>query len=398
MDLEQRIYAITGIERATKEVDEANDNITVISNDSDSGKAEAQRLERAHYSWKRKIYSLHAITPRRAGPIRDVLVSAIAIARKGNLTGVLEDLRECLKIHRPGAGGRARTAALNLLQKYGFELRDDDEDEVEDEEESMSEVASIQDATTDTEEQEATFLSPEAMMLSGSLEGDDQADRVDWKDAVATCKTVSRFAALFAALKYRATPILEKLVKDKKTLSKAISHWEASSKTRKKSKKSKPAPKKYGSGTEIWADVLLTDQFVVCKVEGFPWWPARVCAAKDSDIATSLETVERVIVSFIGEQHLYVVENDEVKPFSDNTLSEDNTNVPPEVIKNVNMVSRFLVHHNRHKFSFPHLYLCYALQGTIMAKRIMRGKGISCEVLTGMNIEDIRQEEKKTSC
>ena len=33
-----------------------------------------------------------------------------------------------------------------------------------------------------------------------------------------------------------------------------------------------------------------------------------------------------------------------------------------------------------------------------MAKRIMRGKGISCEDLTGMNIEDIRQEEKKTSC
>jgi len=371
MDLEQRIYAITGVERATQEVDEANDNITVISNDSDSGKAEAQRLERAHYSWKRKIYSLHSITPRRAGPIRDVLVSAIAIARKGNLTGVLEDLRECLKIHRPGAGGRARTAALNLLQKYGFELRDDDEDEVEEEEESMSEVGSIQDATNDTEEQEATFLSPEAMMLSGSLEGDDQADRVDWKDAVATCKTVSRFAALFAALKCRATTTLEKLVKDKKTLSKAIFHWEASSKTRKKSKKSKPAPKKFSSGTEIWANVSLTDQFVMCKVEGFPWWPARVCVAKDSDIAKSLESVERVLVSFIGEQHLYVVEKDEVKPFSDTALPEDNTNVPAEVIKNVNM-------------------------GTTMAKRIMRGKGISWEELTGMNIEE--QEEKKTSC
>ena len=113
MDLEQRIYAITGIERATKEVDEANDNITVISNDSDSGKAEAQRLERAHYSWKRKIYSLHSITPRRAGPIRDVLVSAIAIARKGNLTGVLEDLRECLKQMKKESG---KILVLKLLE------------------------------------------------------------------------------------------------------------------------------------------------------------------------------------------------------------------------------------------------------------------------------------------
>ena len=374
LDLENRIFSITGTERATKEVDEANDNVTVASDESDKGEADAERLEKTQYAWKKKIYSLHHILPRRAGPIRDTLIAAIAIARKGNLTDVLEDLRECLKLHRPGAGGRARTAALNLLTKYKFELKDDDdEDNDMDDDESMSEVGSVQDATDDTNDQEATFLSPEAMMLSGSLEGDDQADRVDWKDAVATCKILSRFAALLTTLKHRATPSLDKLAKDKKTLSKAIAHWEASARTRKKSKKSKGS-NKFGSGSEIWANVAPTDQFVFCRVDTFPWWPARVCIAKDDEVRESLKSLDRVLVSFIGEQHLYVVENDEVKPFSEDFVKQDLSSYSPEVAKSVE-------------------------QGTKMAVRIMRGRGIKFggeEDPSGMTV-DIA-DEKKTSC
>jgi len=371
LDLEQRIYSISGLERATKDVDEANDNVTVVSNDSDTGKVEAERLERANYAWKRKIYSLHSISHKRAAHIRDVLVSAIAVARKANLTDVLEDLRECLKLHRPGAGGRARTMALTLIQKYGFELREGDEEEADDDD-SLSEVGSVQDAPNDSDEQGTTLLPTDAMVLSGCLEGDEQADRVDWKDAVSRSKTVSRFAALVTVLKSRALPVLEKLSKDKKTLLKAIPHWETSGKLKKKTKKgTKPVGKKYDHVNEVWADASVTDQFVLCKVEGFPWWPARVCVAKDIEIAQSLKSLSRELVSFIGEQHLYVVHEDDIKPFHDKLSDEEVAGFSPEVVKNVK-------------------------EGLIMAKRIIRGKGINTGDLTGMSIVS-HAEEKKTS-
>jgi hypothetical protein len=340
LDLEKRIYAMTGIQRATKEVDEANDNISVVTDESDDGKAESERLDRATYGWKKKIYSLHSILPKRASAIRDVLIAAIAIARKANITDVMEDLREALKLHRPGAGGRARTMALGLLQKYGdFERREDDNDE-DDIDDSISEVGSMQDNEILDESRAASFLSPGAMVLSGSLEGDNSADRVDWNDAVLSCRTVSRFAALLTALKSRALPRLEKLTKDKKALSKAIAYWETSGKTRKKGKKNTYKSKKYSSATEIWANVESTDKFVMCKVEGFPWWPACACVPKDEDIAESLSSLKRQLVSFVGEQHLYVVEEEsEVKPFDEVIGEGEIASYPPEVIKNVKNVS-----------------------------------------------------------
>ena len=340
IDLENRFYAITGIERATKEVDEASDNISVVSNESDDCKAEAERTERANYAWKKKIYKLHLIPARRASAVRDTIISAIAIARKGTINDALEDLREALKLHRPGAGGRARTMALSLLDKYGFKPgeEDDDMDEIED---ASSETASIQE-TNDNENdlQSSSFLPPNAMMLGGSLEGDNNADRVDWKHAVNTCKSISRFAAIVAALKSRTTPRTEKIMKDKKALSKAMAYWETSGKTRKKTKKPASSSKKYGSGTEIWADVEPSDEFIMCKVEGFPWWPACVCVSKDDDIAKSMKSLNRILVSFVGEQHLYVVEKDsEVKPFDDTFTEDDSSSYSPEAVKNVKNVS-----------------------------------------------------------
>ncbi len=338
IDLEKRIYSITGIERATNEVDEANDNVSVVSNESDDDKAGLDLLQRANYAWKKKIYSLNSILARQTSAVRDVIISAIAIARKGKINDVLEDLREALKLYRPGGAGRARTMALSLLQKYGFTLREDDIDE-SDFEDTASEVGSIQDGKENGEANEsASFLSSEAMMIGGSLDGDNLADRVDWTDAVTACRTVSRFAALVTALKSRALPYLDKLAKDKKALSKALAYWETSFKTRKKGKKNTYQSKKYSSATEIWANVESTDQFVMCKVEGFPWWPACICNPKDEEVAESLASVKRMLVSFVGEQHLYVVEKEtEVKPFD--ASFEENDDYPADVIKNVKNVS-----------------------------------------------------------
>jgi len=366
VELEARVYTILGIERAVLEVDEANDNLSVETDSSDNGdEKEAEKLERANYAWKRKIWSLSSIPARRAAAIRDVLISAIAIARKGHLSDALEDLRAALQIHRPGGGGRARSAALGLLDKYGFKMKEDDDSESIEGDDGSLEIESSDDLYKKDLKQ-TSFLSAEAMMLNGSLEGDDNADRVDWRDAVTSCKSVSRFAALTAALISRAIPRLDKLAKDNKTLRKAIQFWETNGKTRKgKSKKNLP---KFSSATEIWADVKATDQFVTSKVEGFPWWPARICVPKDSDISTPLENVGRVIVSFVGEQHLYTVDKTiELKPLVLDIDESDLSQYETEVVKNLkNSLS--------------------------IARRILRGRGMHSNV-TG--IEHL--EEKKTS-
>lgn len=338
VELEARVYSILGIERAVLEVDEANDNLSIDTDSSDNGdEKEAEKLERANYAWKRKVWSLNAIPARRAAAIRDVLISAIAIARKGHLSDVLEDLRAALQIHRPGGGGRARSAALALLDKYGFERKEDNDNESLNGDDGTSEIESSDDLYNHDLKQ-TSFLSVEAMILNGSLEGDDNADRVDWRDAVTSCRSVSRFAALTAALNSRAAPRLDKLAKDNKTLRKAIQFWETNGKTRKG--KSKKTFQKFSSATEIWADVKATDQFVTSKVEGFPWWPARICVPKDGDISKPLENIGRVLVSFVGEQHLYTVDKrTELKPLALDVDENDLSQYETEVVKNLKNVS-----------------------------------------------------------
>ncbi len=340
IELEKRIYSILGLERAVQEVDEANENMSVDSDGSNGAddEKEAERRERANYAWKKKVWALYAIPAKRASAIRDVLIAAIAIARKANISDALEDLRAALQLHRPGGGGRARTAALAVLEKYGFEKKDDDDDEESvDGDDNLSEAETSDDAD---EDKRASFLSAEAMMTGGSLEGDNNADRVDWKDAVTTCKTLSRFAALVANLKSRAMPRLDKLVKDKKTLSKAITYWETNGKTRKgKTKKGASNSRKFHSATEIWADVKATDEFVTSKVKGFPWWPARVCVPLDAEVAQLLDSINRTLVSFLGEQHLYTVDTKtEIKPLDFSPEEDGGEEYGPEVMKNLKNV------------------------------------------------------------
>lgn len=376
LDLENRIYDIVGLNRAIGELDLANDNMTVDSGvDGEDADILAMREERGQLAWKKKIYSLNSVTPRQSGVIREVIISAIAIARKAGLSHeVINDLRASLSLHRPGAGGRARTAALNLLEKYPYtpiSSKEDEEELSETEDESVTDTES---QVADDGKKEDTFLAAEAMMLSGSLEGDQFADRVDWKDAVATCQTISRFAALLASLFSRSIPKLQKIQKDAKTMLKAISYWEANSKTRNwktAGRKVNQSSAKFNSTTELWTDIRPTDTFVMGKVEGFPWWAARVCVPKNKEIYDSLESVNKTVISFVGEQQLYVVDKDKgLRPFNTVIDKEDASNFPPEVMKNVE-------------------------KSITLANRILRGKGIVLgkEELNGMVII----EEKKLS-
>ncbi len=193
VELENRIYSITGLERAVHEADDANDNMSTGSSDSNE-KSEEQKAEekseKYHLAWKKKVYSLHHIPTKRASAIREVLISAVAIARKGNLEEVLQDLRDALLLHRPGAAGRARQMALSILEKYGgIEIVDDGDEYLEAEDD-------IVDSDDEKDDEDSSkydsYLCTEAMMITGCLEGDSNADRVDWREAVMGCKTLSR--------------------------------------------------------------------------------------------------------------------------------------------------------------------------------------------------------------
>jgi len=173
---------------------------------------------------------------------------------------------------------------------------------------------------------------------------------------------------LVAALAYQATPKLQKLKDDRHTLNKAIKYWDTGSKTRKGRTQKQTTSERYNSATEIWTNITTTDEFVQGKVEGYPWWPARICVAKDDDVKLSLKSLNRVLISFIGEPHLHVVNNDsEIRPFTGKEMVDnDIEEYPTDVVKNLE-------------------------QSTAMARRIIRAKKYSKGNKKGFI------EEKKTS-
>ena len=133
-----------------------------------------------------------------------------------------------------------------------------------------------------------------------------------------------RVAALSTALVTLATPKLEKLARDRNNLLKAIEYWDANQ-TARKSRSKKKKKEKFDSATEVWANTeITTETFIMAKVEGYPWWPARVCEIRDPFVAESLERLDKKLISFIGEEHLHVVDaHDEIKPFSGEIEVED---------------------------------------------------------------------------
>jgi hypothetical protein len=151
---------------------------------------------------------------------------------------------------------------------------------------------------------------------------------------------MTRIAALSTALKTIAMPKLQKVAKDKKNLSKAIEYWEASFKTR-KSRSNKKKKESFDSASEVWAPTEITTQtLIMAKVEGYPWWPARVCDIKDSDVADSLKRLDKEMISFIGEEHLHVVDSHgEIRSFSGEIEAEDDLSVySTDVVKKLKKV------------------------------------------------------------
>jgi len=253
---------------------------------------------------RKKFFSLESKSARSVDAVREILISAIAITRQSGISDVQSELQHALHLFSPTSAKDAIVAALSVLDKFGgYEKPQVDKSEDEDtENEDLFETAVTKD--NKLQEMHASLLCGEAMILEGCLSCDINANRDDWKDAILETRTVSRLAALVQVLIKKSISMLTKMDKDRKTLLDAIKSWDNKRSLRKEQKR-----EKYGSSTEIWADTVVTDRFVLAKVEGYPWWPSRICSAKDNSITSALSTRNRVLISFVGDHNIRVVKS-----------------------------------------------------------------------------------------
>lgn len=180
LDLEQRVFEITGLAIATQDADEADDNMSASSEDQRSRQEQKKKL-----AWKKKIHTLRSIETRAHVQIREAVVEAITSARKAHYQSVVTKLRSALLLYQPHAARECKSAALAVLDSHGGYHEEDYEGDSDDESEIEEEMA-------EEEEDVPSVLSAEAMALTGNLGGDDDADRIDWINAVKSCKTLSR--------------------------------------------------------------------------------------------------------------------------------------------------------------------------------------------------------------
>lgn len=314
LELEERVADVTNVAAATKDADLADDNMSL--DESEDDQMNKQRLERL---WKKCIHKLRETPTKNYFRIREHLVAAISAARKAHLPEIVSKLRAALLLYHPNAAGECKVASIKILEEYGD--YDDEEDDV-DEETPLEEKDELK------EEPVPSVLCVEAVVLSSSLAGADVATRSDWISAVKSVKTLSRLAALAAAFTRNGTERLTKLEIERDALDSAISLWEKEEE--RNQKKIQAGKKPTASNTqdvgtsEVWANVIITNEFCMAKVEKYPWWPAKLCEAKDSSVAQSLEKLNRCIVALIGEMgSLRVVKKDDVVPFTGKRIDPD---------------------------------------------------------------------------
>ncbi|KAL3927716.1 MAG: hypothetical protein SGBAC_012968 [Bacillariaceae sp.] len=294
--LEDCVFQVSGLAVASRDAEDADDNMS-----TSTGEDKAEELG---YEWKRLVYRLGRIPAKAHSRIRRTLVEAISAARKGQ-SAVVAELRDALLQYHAGAAGACKAAALAVLEQHGgfIEEGDNDIEEIE--------GAETMKTTEATETDFAAALSAEAVILSSSLEGREDATRADWRNAVKRAKTFSKIAALAAGFHTKASKLLDKMEEEHDALKKAIKTWEKASASKRSSNKG------VAESSEVWADVQHTDDFCLAKIEPYPWWPARKVTAKDEQLSCALGNIDRCLVSLIGELGgLRVVKTGNLLPFS----------------------------------------------------------------------------------
>jgi len=269
---------------------------------------------------------------------------------------VAADLKAALQLYRPSAAASAKIAALAVLAENGGYEPEDEEDANIDEDAAVAAALTEGGAENISNKEDSTsaeqltsdaivssMLCGEAMMMSGSLTGDDNADRADWRYAVKGCKSISRLAALMQCFLRNADSLLTRVEEERDTLDDLLGMDDPKSR--------RTRIKKHNSGIPIWCNVRITDDFLTGKVEGYPWWPAQICEAIDSDVASRLKDLSKILISFVGEASIYMVSEKDARAFSAEEQEEDLSEYDTNTIKSLE-------------------------ESTLIAKRICRGRGI----------------------
>jgi len=325
LDLEERVFTITGYAMKEQALQEAERYADAHENDDED--SDKDEREKAELAWKKKIYSLTNIPVKRAGIVRDVIIAAIAIARKAHLHGPLEGLRDALAEHRPTAANRAKLMALDTLERHGGYVPDDDESDDE-EDDGMEIDNEAEDDDEQSMKKVETLLCDDANRIFASIKEEDNTARDEWIAGVKACKHLPVFAAFVEGLAFKGDTLLLEMQNDRANLNAALKYWDSAA-----GKKSRGSTKKlkYDSNSPVWTNYELTEEFVWAKVEGYPWWPSRVCVAKDKDIAQQLKIVQRKLISFVGMEDISCVSaEDEIRPYCGETSPMEDSYVYPE--------------------------------------------------------------------
>ena len=310
LDLEKRIYQITGLAMSAKDAADADDNMSASGEEDDAEKDSKEKR-----AWKKIINKMRNLPSKRHTVIREMVVEAISAARKAQLKVVVGQLRAALLGFHPNAAGACKAAALKVLDSHGgYDYDDDDDDEEED---------ANDDAAEPEEPEIPSSLCAEAVIVNSSLDGIEDAGHIDWVDAVKSGKTLSRMACLVTAFVKRAKQKLVKVQEEQDALIKAVSVWEKEEerhlRNQSKSNGNKEIARKPSNFvvSEVWANVRFTDEIVMTKVEPYPWWPAKKCIPRNADLEASLVSINRCLVSLVGESGgLRVVETSAIRPFT----------------------------------------------------------------------------------
>jgi len=325
LDLEKRASKICGAEELSKFLDEINENVSV------NGEEVEQKM--AVNRWKKQIHLLNTFTSR-AGFVRESIIKAILLARKGGLKSVTSDLQNALKLFRPNSAVAAKTEALAILERYGgyVPLMDDEENDEEEEGSTNNDDVILRE---DKSNEVQSKLTDRALSLTACLNLNKDIDQNHWRTAVKHCKTLSKFSALLHTFLTASTEILESLQDDQENLYKAIASWQSEILTPSESRRKKGKMLKYDITSNVWIPCKITSELVWAKQKKFPWLPAHICEVFDSHshVARTLEKCNRVVIKFVGAKKTHVANRaNELKSPYTVSISEDLTRYDEDTI------------------------------------------------------------------
>ena len=315
LQLEARIADITNVNMLERDSDMADENMSVTGDEEEEDKIKNHDL-----LWKKLIHRVRSTPSVRTGQIREGIVAAISEARRAHQPEVVGKLRAALLLFHSSAAGECKAAAVKVLGEYGGYQ---EEEEEEDDDDGFM----IGDVETAKDEEVPSVLSADAAALAGSLNGTEDANRSDWIGSVESCRTLSRFSALFSSFYNKATDLLQSRLIEAEDLEEALVGWEKWAKYEEKAQgtiKAGRPPKPVIQPSEVWADVRLTQDFCMVRGDEFPWWPARKCIPKRAELVDQLERVGRSLVALVGEMgDLRVVRNEDMQPFTGKIVKDD---------------------------------------------------------------------------